>query len=53
MKEAQKRLEDVSKGARGTDDMNSVCYEMGYLQALRDVDRKLKMGRMELLEGSA
>ncbi len=50
LNKAKNRLESVSKGARGTEDMNSVCYEMGYMQAIRDVNKKLRIEGLEELE---
>ena len=47
LKEAKKRLEAASKGA---EDLNSVCYEMGYMQAIRDVNKKLRIEGLEELE---
>lgn len=47
LKTAQKKLDDAGKG---TEDVNSICYYMGYAQAIRDVNKKLRLEGLEELE---
>lgn len=47
LKTAQQKLDDACKG---TEDVCSIRFYMGYLQALRDADRKLKAEGLDELE---
>lgn len=47
LKTAQKKLDDACKGMEDTD---SIRYYMGYAQAIRDVNKKLRIEGLEELE---
>ena len=47
LKTAQNKLEEACKG---TEDICSVRYHLGYIQAIKDVDRKLKTEGLDELE---
>lgn len=47
LREAQKKLDDACKGY---EDVCSIRYYMGYIQALKDIDKKLKEEGIDPLE---
>jgi hypothetical protein len=47
LKTAQQKLDDACKGV---EDVCSIRYYMGYAQAIRDVNKKLRLEGLEELE---
>ncbi len=48
LKAAQMRLDNACKGER--DDIGAISYQLGYIQAIKDIDRKLKLEGLDELE---